>query len=189
MLFADLRGFTRLSERKLPYDVVFFLNRYFEVMGEAIDRAGGVIKQFTGDGVMALFGAHDGPEEDCRKALRAAGAMIEGLKEMSKILSEELNELLRMGVGIHTGPTVVGRMGLGAALYLTAVGDTVHVASRFQDLTKEYACQLIISKQVAERAGLDVSGFPQHELAVRNRTEPIVIRTIENVEEISGKSV
>ena len=78
MLFADLRGFTRLSERKLPYDVVFFLNRYFEVMGEAIDRAGGVIKQFTGDGVMALFGAHDGPEEDCRKALRAAGAMIEG---------------------------------------------------------------------------------------------------------------
>ena len=108
---------------------------------------------------------------------------------MSKILSEELNELLWMGVGLHTGPTVVGRMGLGAALYLTAVGDTVHVASRFQDLTKEYACQLIISKQVAERAGLDVSGFPQHELAVRNRTEPIVIRTIENVEEISGKSV
>ena len=80
-------------------------------------------------------------------------------------------------------------MGLGAALYLTAVGDTVHVASRFQDLTKEYACQLIISEQVAERAGLDVSGFPQHELAVRKRTEPIVIRTTENVEEISGKSV
>ena len=85
---------------------------------------------------------------------------------MSKILSEELNELLGMGVGLHTGPTVVGRMGLGAALYLTTVGDTVHVASRFHDLTKEYACQLIISKQVAERAGLDVSGFPQHELAV-----------------------
>ena len=186
VLFADLRGFTRLSEKKLPYDLVFFLNRYFEVMGEAIDRTGGVINQFTGDGVMALFGVHEGPEEGCRKALRAAGAMIEGLGEMSESLSEELNEPLRMGVGIHTGPTVVGRMGRGVALYLTAVGDTVHVASRFQDLTKEYACQLVISAQVAERAGLDVSGFPRHELAVRNRTEPIVIRTIEDVGEISG---
>jgi adenylate cyclase len=76
-------------------------------------------------------------------------------------------------------------MGRGVALYLTAVGDTVHVASRFQDLTKEYACQLIISAQVAEHAGLDVSSFPQHELTVRNRTEPIIIRTIENVGEIS----
>jgi adenylate cyclase len=189
VLFADLRGFTRLSEKKLPYDVVFFLNRYFEVMGEAIDRAGGVINQFTGDGVMALFGVHDGPEEGCRRAIRAACVMVEGLKEMNEYLSEELDDPLRMGVGIHTGPTVVGRMGRGVALYLTAVGDTVHVASRFQDLTKEYACQLVISEQVAERAGLDVSAFPRHELAVRNRTEPIVIRTIENVGEISGKSV
>jgi adenylate cyclase len=77
-------------------------------------------------------------------------------------------------------------MGRGVALYLTAVGDTVHVASRFQDLTKEYACQLIISAQVAERAGLDVSAFPQHELAVRNRTEPIVIRTIEDAGVVLG---
>ncbi len=185
VLFADLRGFTRLSEKKLPYDVVFFLNRYFEVMGGVIDRAGGVVNQFTGDGVMALFGMEDGPEAGCRKALDAARGMVAGLAGMSQSLQGELlEEPLRMGIGIHCGRVVVGRMGRGVAMYLTAVGDTVHVASRFQDLTKEYACQLIVSAEVAERAGLDVSRFPMHELTVRNRTEPIVIRTIEDVGDI-----
>jgi adenylate cyclase len=185
VLFADLRGFTRLSENKLPYDVVFFLNRYFEVMGGVIDRAGGVVNQYTGDGVMALFGVEDGPEAGCRNALEAARGMVADLEKMSESLQGELlEEPLRMGVGIHCGPVVVGRMGRGVAMYLTAVGDTVHVASRFQDLTKEYACQLIISAGVAGRAGLDVSAFPMHKLTVRNRTEPIAIRTINDVRDI-----
>lgn len=75
-------------------------------------------------------------------------------------------------------------MGHGMALYLTAVGDTVHVASRLQELTKEYDCQIIISDLVAERAGIDVSVFERHELMVRNRREPIAIRTINDVEQL-----
>ena len=73
-----------------------------------------------------------------------------------------------------------GRMGYGATVYLTAVGDTVHVASRFQDLTKQYQAQLVISEQVAERAGVDVSAFPRHEITVRNRREPLAIRVIDD---------
>ena len=92
-----------------------------------------------------------------------------------------------MGIGIHAGPAVVGRMGRGVAKYLTAVGDTVHVASRLQDLTKQYKCQLIVSESVAQSAGLDVAGFPRHELTVRNRIEPIAIHTIENVESLTAK--
>jgi adenylate cyclase len=184
VLFADLRGFTRLSERKLPYDLVFFLNRYFEAVGGAILRAGGIPNQFTGDGVMALFGVHAGPREGCRQALAAARELVNSVATLSRSLAGELAAPLRIGIGIHAGPAVVGRMGFGEAAYLTAVGDTVHVASRLQDLTKEYQCHLVISEQVAARADLDISSFPRREITVRNRAEPLVIRVIDSVLEL-----
>ena len=188
VLFADLRGFTRLSERKMPYDVVFLLNRYLETMSRAIEQAGGIPNQFTGDGVMALFGVESNPERGCSDAVAAAKSMVRGLAAMSSELAEELAEPLRMGIGIHEGPTIVGRMGHGEAMYLTAVGDTVNLASRLQDLTKQYQCQVIISEVAAQRAGIDVSGFPRHEVTVRNRTEPVAIRAIEDLDSLTTMS-
>ncbi len=81
ILFADIRAFTQLSEQKLPYDVVFLLNRYFAEMGRAVEGAGGRIDKFIGDGVMALFGLDSGVEAGCREALAAARAMAERLVE------------------------------------------------------------------------------------------------------------
>ena len=184
VLFADLRKFTTLAERRLPYDVVFFLNRYFEAAGRAIERAGGVTNQFTGDGVMALFGVDTDPARGCRQALLGAQAMARSVAALSQTMAEELDEPLRIGIGIHTGPAVVGQMGYGVTVYLTAVGDTVHVASRFQDLTKQYQAQLVISEEVASRAGVDVSAFARHEITVRNRREPLAIRVIPDVAEL-----
>jgi adenylate cyclase len=178
LLFADVRQFTRVAERKLPYDVVFLLNRYFDAVGQAIERSGGVPNQFTGDGVMAIFGVDTSPAEACRAALAAAAEMIRALETMSLELAEELGAPLRIGIGIHAGPVVVGHMGYGVARYLTAVGDSVHVASRLQDLTKQYDCELVISEVVAERAGLDVGRLARHELTVRNRAEPVVIYVV-----------
>ena len=176
VLFADLRGFTRLAERKLPYDVVFILNRYFEAVGGAITDAGGIVNQFTGDGVMALFGVDGGgPEEGSRQAVRAAAAMVARVQELSRTLADDLDTALRLGIGIHTGPTVVGQMGYASTTYLTAVGDTVHVAARLEALTKDYACELVLSEEVAVRAGLDVSDHARHELTVRNREAPLAI--------------
>ena len=181
VLFADLRGFTRLAENKLPYDVVFVLNRYFEAVGTAITSAGGVTNQFTGDGVMALFGLESGPATGSRQALAAARAMVEGVGALSAELAGDLASPLRLGIGIHTGPAVVGRMGWGESFYLTAVGDTVHVAARLEQATKDYAAELVVSEVVARHANLDLSPFPAHDLTVRNRAGQIAVRVIDRV--------
>ena len=107
--------------------------------------------------------------------------MVTKLDELGAEFADQLQEPLRMGIGIHVGTAVVGRMGRGVAMYLTAVGDTVHVASRLQDLTKQYKCQLIISESTARQAGIEVSAYPAFGVVVRNRTDPIPIRTIDEV--------
>ena len=189
VLFADLRGFTRLAERKLPYDVVFILNRYFEAVGGAITDVGGIVNQFTGDGVMALFGVDVGPEEGCRQAVRAAAAMIARVRELSRTMAEDLTTPLRLGIGIHTGPTVVGQMGYATTTYLTAVGDTVHVAARLEALTKDYGAELVLSEEVAVLAGLDVSDHERHELTVRNREAPLAIFVVPSAGRLAERLV
>jgi adenylate cyclase len=181
VLFADLRTFTAIAERKLPYDLVFLLNSYFEAVGQSITGAGGFVDKFIGDGVMALFGVETGPMDGCREALIAARRMIEHVQNLSHALAQELNEPLKIGIGIHCGPAVVGRMGYGATVHLTAIGDTVNVASRLQDLTREFACQLVISEEVARQAELNLSGLPRHEITVRNRREALAIFVIDDL--------
>jgi adenylate cyclase len=188
VLFADLRGFTGMAEHKLPYDVVFILNRYCEVVGGAIARAGGVPNQFSGDGVMALFGVDRGAEEGCRRALAAARAMVAGIETLNGELAVELPAPLRIGIGIHTGEAIVGRMGYGDSAQFTAIGDTVNIAARLEQLTKEYACALVMSEEVAARAGLDVSAFPRHELTVRNRAGVLAVRVVEDPATLAGMS-
>jgi adenylate cyclase len=181
VLFADLRSFTGIAEQKMPYDLVFLLNSYFETVGHAITAAGGTVDKFIGDGVMALFGVEVGPQEGCRQALDAARNMVDQVRRLSATLSDELTEPLKIGIGIHCGPAVVGRMGYGTTVHLTAIGDTVNVASRLQDLTKEYSCQLIVSEEVARQSGLNTTMLGRHELTVRNRREVLTIFVIDDI--------
>jgi adenylate cyclase len=187
VLFADLRSFTEMAERKLPYDLVFILNSYFKTAGEAVTRAGGIVDKFVGDGVMALFGIETDPHDGSRRALNAAHEIVNGVDQLSQLLAAELAEPLKIGVGIHSGSAVVGRMGYGSAVSLTAIGDTVNVASRLQDLTKEYACQLVISEEVAQHAGVNLDAFPRHQLTVRNRHEALTVYIIKDVQTVVGK--
>ena len=96
-------------------------------LGRAIEQAGGVTNQFTGDGVMALFGVDTDPARGCRQALLGARAMARSVAALSRSMADDLDEPLRIGIGIHTGPAVVGQMATAKPSYLTAVGDTVHV--------------------------------------------------------------
>jgi adenylate cyclase len=163
------------------------LNSYFKTAGEAVARAGGVIDKFVGDGVMALFGIETDADDGCRRALNAAHEMVNGVNQLSQLLAAELTQPMRIGVGIHSGPAVVGRMGYGSAVSLTAIGDTVNVASRLQELTKEYGCQLVISEEVAQHAGINVELFPRHDLTVRNRREALTIYVVKDVQTVVYK--
>src|SRR5262249_16838563 len=167
--FGDLRAFTQLSEKKLPYDVVFLLNRYFAEMGHAVEAAGGRIDKFIGDGVMALFGLDSGVEAGCREALAAAKDMAERLQLLNRTVCQDLRGPLRIGIGIHPGPAIVGEMGYGTAVSITAVGDAVNTASRLEALTKTYGCELVISEAVVHGAGIEVGAAPRHEIEIRGR--------------------
>ena len=144
----------------------------------AVENTGGRLDKFIGDGVMALFGIGANPGEGCRQALAAAKAMAENLQEINQTLQHDLNEPLRIGIGIHAGPAIVGEMGHGRATSITAIGDAVNTASRLEALTKEYGCQLIVSEAVAHHAGLDTAGCERHEIEIRGRREPLAIYAI-----------
>jgi len=186
ILFADLRSFTQLSEKKLPYDLVFLLNRYFAETGHAVEAAGGRIDKFIGDGVMALFGLDTGVEAGCREALAAARQMSERMEALNRALVHDISEPLRIGIGIHTGPAIVGEMGYGSAVSVTAVGDSVNTASRIEGLTKTYACELVISDAVALRAGIDLGAAPRHEIEIRGRVERLVVRAFASARDLPG---
>ncbi len=178
ILFADIRGFTSISEGRLPYDVVFLLNRYFRATGHAIEAAGGRLDKFIGDGVMAIFGLDVDGERACRQALDAARRMSLALDDLNEALSGDLDAPLRIGIGLHSGSTIVGEMGYERATQLTAIGDTVNTASRLETLTKEFGVQLVVSEELLERAGASLPDAPRHEVEIRGRQGRMAVRAV-----------
>jgi adenylate cyclase len=153
-------------------------------MGHAVETAGGRIDKFIGDGVMALFGLDSGVEAGCREALAAAKAMSERMVSLNHALAHDVPEPLKIGIGVHTGAAIVGEMGYGKAVSVTAVGDTVNTASRIEGLTKEYACELVVSEAVVQRAGIDLAGAPRHEIEIRGRVARLVVRTLASARDL-----
>jgi adenylate cyclase len=184
VMFADLRGFTQLSEHRLPYDVVFLLNRYFAAMGQSIEEAGGQVDKFIGDGVMALFGVESGRDAGSRQALDAARRMAARLAELNQALASDLKEPLRMGIGLHVGPAIVGEMGYGGVKGLTAVGDTVNTASRLEGLCKTYTAELVVSQDLIDHAGADLSAFRIERVAIRGRGNDLSIRIVPEIADL-----
>jgi len=164
--------------------VVFVLNRYFANMGSAVAAAGGYLDKFIGDGVMALFGVDGDAVKGARQALEAARQMSIQLDDLNRTLEADLEEPLRIGIGIHMGPAIIGEMGYGDATSLTAVGDAVNTASRLEALTKEHRAQLVVSDAVANRAGVDLSRFPSYQLDVRGRSEAISAHIVVNAQDL-----
>ena len=170
-----MRNFTQHMEQKLPYDVVYILNEFFAATGKAITTNGGMIDKFQGDGLLAVFGRRNGPEAGCREALQAARAIDLALDHFNAKMAEELGQPLRVGIGIHAGPLLLGRIGWGETVDMTVIGHTVNAASRLEALTKPKACQLIISRDVAEFAGWHEAAASGESIQVRGIAKPIEI--------------
>ncbi|QRE76145.1 adenylate/guanylate cyclase domain-containing protein [Methylobacterium aquaticum] len=167
ILFIDIRGFTPLAERKLPFDVVFILNHFFEAAGREIEAAGGWIGGYAGDGLLALFTHPDGIGPACRAAFTAAGTVDRAVTDLNRRLAAELPAALRMAMGLHAGPLVLGRLGYGESRGMSVIGPAVNLASRLESLAKAADVQLVASAEAAERAGLALDGLRVETVAVR----------------------
>jgi adenylate cyclase len=175
VMFLDLRDFTQLSQSRLAYDVVFILNEFFAAAGSAIHTHSGWIDKFLGDGLLAIFGQHHGVEAGCRQALRAARAIDLALDHVNAKLGLEVGRPLRVGMGVHAGPLLLGRIGYGEAVDLTVVGNAVNVASRMEAVAKEKGYQIVMSADVARYAGcLDEAG-PMMMVNVRGVEGPMEV--------------
>ncbi len=172
ILFVDMRGFTSLSENRLSFDVVFLLNRYLDAMAREVREAGGQVDKFIGDGVMAIFGIGQGVQAGSRAALVAAAGMGRALVELNREFEASLGQPLRIGVGIHAGPVILGRVGEAGgrdAASITALGDTVNTASRLETMTKTCGGVVVASAAVVRAAGVDATGIETVEAPVRGR--------------------
>jgi adenylate cyclase len=186
ILFVDIRRSTQLVENRLPYDVVFILNQFCEAVGSAITSTGGLPNQFIGDGFMAIFGIDTSAAEACGQALEAARLIEWHVGELNHALANELPQLLEVGIGIHGGEVIIGTLGYREHATMTAIGETVHIASRLQDLTKEYDCQLVVSDIVGTTAGISLEIFPRREVQVRGLRAPLAVRVIDNAASLGG---
>jgi len=179
VVFVDMRGSTTLGEAKLPYDVLFILNQFFHEMTKALVATNGHYSQFTGDGLMALYGLYeDDPTRGAADALRGAREMLAAVDQLNYRLRNDLKEPLRIGIGIHYGEAIVGAMGPPRSQIITAIGDTINTCARLESLTKEFDCVLIVSRPAAEAGGLDIEGCDLRQAPVKGRLEPVEFYTL-----------
>lgn len=181
VLFSDLRGFTRYSERLEPESLVRELNDYFNAMVEAIRDHGGIVDKYIGDGIMVVFGVTEQNEDDALRALRCAEAMMKALGVYNRTRVEKGLAPLTHGIGVHYGPAVAGNIGTLDRLQFTVLGDTVNLASRLESATKTAGVPVLASAEAisaAERAS-GHGPLPPFEsmgaISVRGRDEPVEV--------------
>ncbi|MFT5683553.1 MAG: adenylate cyclase, partial [Myxococcota bacterium] len=179
VLFTDIRGFTTISETMAPTEVIDFLNRYFEHMVSCVIQNDGVLDKFIGDAIMALFGVPvtRSPELDARAAVQCAIEMRQALIVLNTERQSEGLPAIDIGIGIHTGPLVVGNIGTRDRTEYTVIGDVVNLASRLEGLTKSLGKPVLISADTAALLGdMDLTELGTYE--VRGRSEPVRLFTI-----------
>lgn len=185
-LFVDMRGSTQLAEKRLPFDTVFIVNRFLGAVSQAVIENGGQPNQFVGDGMLALFGLSADPQEACRQAMKAAAGLAANIDELNQLLSHDLRQPIRFGIGIHGGEVIIGDIGYRDHIVFTALGDAVNVAARLQDMTKTLACEAIVSEEVRRTAGLADDALPQQEVAIRGRDEPMAVSVVADARELAA---
>jgi adenylate cyclase len=186
VLFVDIRGFTRLSQAKLAYDIVHILNSFFAAVGQAIEAAGGRVDKYIGDGLMAVFEHPTGLSGASRAAVEAVIAVDAELGSVNRQLADEIAEPLRLAMGLHGGRLVIGRIGWGAAALPTVIGPAVNIASRLESLAKSRNVELAVSSQCAAAAGLRLEALTIDEVEIRGLEAPFPVLLVARVRELAA---
>jgi adenylate cyclase len=178
VLFADIRGFTRLSENAAPDRVVQLLNNYFTAMSDVVFGHGGTLDKYIGDGLMALFGAPTATPEDACNAVSAAVQMQRRMEGINAQLRADGLAEIAIGIGLHTGVATVGYIGSERRSEYTAIGDTVNLAARLEQ--NAAPGQILLSDAAARAAaGAGCAFSPRTPITVKNRVQPVPIFEVE----------
>ncbi|MEP4077750.1 adenylate/guanylate cyclase domain-containing protein [Haloferula sp.] len=185
VMFADIRGFTKLSGEHLPYDIVHALNRYFRIVCEEIDQREGYIDKYIGDGLMVLFGlSSDRKVHPCVDAVHAAVAMQRRMPELNEYLLNHLQMEFSIGVGIHFGPVVVGELGFPPKKQFTAIGDVVNVSARIEVQCKKLGTGILVSETVREFLTDDEFSIgPPIEVSLAGKEAAVLVHSVEELSE------
>ena len=171
-MFIDLRNSTGLASGRLPFDAIFFVDRYIQAVTAAIQANAGSVTSVAGDGIMSVFGLDGDAAAAARNALTAAESIWRLIDRLSADFAEELGAL-KFGIGLHTGLSVIGKVGLPGQTSIQFLGDTGNIASRLESLTKETACTMIVSASTIAAAGMSPPRWLTAHLEICGRSEPL----------------
>jgi adenylate cyclase len=189
VLFSDIRGFTPISEKLSPEEIAELLRDYMTSMTDAVFKHGGTVTQFVGDEIMALYNAPFDQDDHAGQAVHTALAFQAKVEELSKRWQARCGAALRTGVGINTGPAVVGVIGSAQRVEYGAIGDTINVGSRLEGLTKEFATPIVIGEATRELVKGRFRLRPLGEIAVRGKAVPVKMYGVEGVAQRSAERV
>ncbi len=175
VLFSDIRGFTTVSERGQPEDIVSQLNEYFSRMVEVLFAHNGTLDKFVGDMVMALYGAPIEDEQHADHAVTSAVAMVEELRLLNARWAAEGRPQLDIGIGINSGEMVAGNIGSDTIMSYTVIGDQVNLGARLESLNKEYGTRIIISESTRQRLKGRYDIRPLGDVIVKGKTQSVAI--------------
>jgi adenylate cyclase len=175
VLFSDIRGFTTVTEKGNPEELVAQLNEYFSRMVEIVFRHQGTVDKFVGDMVMALFGAPLDDPQHADHAVTAAVDMVRELGELNRKWAAEGRAQLDIGVGINSGDMIAGNIGSSSIMSYTVIGDNVNLGSRLESLNKDYKTRIIISDATRARLSGAYDIRPLGDVVVKGKTKPVVI--------------
>jgi adenylate cyclase len=175
VLFSDVRGFTAMSEKASPEEVVGQLNEYFSRMVDVLFAHHGTLDKFVGDMVMGLFGAPLDDPDHAEHAVQTALAMSQELDQLNLQWSAAGRPQLDIGIGISTGEMVAGNIGSSAIMSYTVIGDTVNLGARLESLNKDYATRIIISEATREALKGHYDIRPLGEVVVKGKSRPVAI--------------
>ena len=179
VLFSDIRGFTTVSERGQPEDIVSQLNEYFSRMVEVLFAHKGTLDKFVGDMVMALYGAPIEDEQHADHAVTSAVAMVEELRLLNARWAAEGRPQLDIGIGINSGEMVAGNIGSDTIMSYTVIGDQVNLGARLESLNKEYGTRIIISESTRQRLKGRYEIRPLGDVIVKGKTQPVAIYEVQ----------